>query len=118
MTAYLATINVPGYLPMDDDPPVFETPREAWAYLADERRRGEDDEETESYSGTVDALDALAQPGRELCPFTVYGPTPGGRIHDLGLAYTVTALECECAYQPGDSGHELHCPLHIYGDGS
>lgn len=39
---FLATVNVPGYLPEDNDPPVFDTPQEAWQYLADERERGED----------------------------------------------------------------------------
>lgn len=41
---YVATINTPGYLPWDDEPPVFETPREAWDYLAGERSRAEDEQ--------------------------------------------------------------------------
>ena len=40
---YLATVNTPGYLPWDDDPPVFETAREAWDYLAYQRMSAEDD---------------------------------------------------------------------------
>lgn len=36
ITRYVATINVPGYLPMDDDPPVFDSAREAWQYLVGE----------------------------------------------------------------------------------
>jgi hypothetical protein len=41
---------------------VFDTAAEAWAYLADERRRGEEDvpaTEGEPFSVTVDALDSL-----------------------------------------------------------
>jgi hypothetical protein len=92
---YVATINTPGYLPMDDDPPVFDTAAEAWAYLAEERERAEDeDESTDEYSGTLTALRELADPRRELVPFTVYGDTPGyDGDHDLGLAYTVSIVE-------------------------
>jgi hypothetical protein len=95
---YVATINTPGYLPMDDDPPVFDTAREAWAYLADERERGEDDyaEDDEDYSDTYQDLVSLAngytKNGDE--PGTIYGPTPGyDGNHDLGLAYSVDIWE-------------------------
>lgn len=102
---YLATINIPGYLPMDDEPPTFDTARGAWEYLA-EIRRGEEDaalvtvdsgpSEDEPYSSTVNDLDAKAQSGLETVG-TVYGDTPGYEgSHDLGLAYSVTlAIECE-----------------------
>jgi hypothetical protein len=92
MTRYVATINIPGYLPMDDDPPVFETPQAAWSYLADERERGEDETEGEEYSDTHRALVALAMaaPGTPGLIGTVYGDTPGSDSpHDLGLAYSV-----------------------------
>lgn len=100
MTKYLATINVPGYLPMDDDPPTFDTAREAWEYLADERRRGEDDtaDDASPYSEAVDELDSYASASWHVCDFervgTVYAPTPGYEgDHDLGLAYSVTEVE-------------------------
>lgn len=101
MTRYLATVNVPGYLPMDDDPPVFDTPSDAWSYLADERRESEDaapfddtDPDAAYYSDTVDELDAKASANAG--PGTVYGDTPGyDGDHDLGLAYTVTETEEE-----------------------
>ncbi|USH45906.1 hypothetical protein SEA_VIEENROSE_71 [Streptomyces phage VieEnRose] len=94
---YLAVINIPGYCPMDDDPPKFENAWEAWEYLADERERDEDSAEyppespmAYEYSQTVVelrvlALDESSEPG------TVYGETPGHEDsdHDLGLAYTV-----------------------------
>jgi hypothetical protein len=102
--SYVATVNVPGYLPMDDEPPVFDTPGAAWGYLATERRDAEDNAEaadpngadvTETssyYSETVDQLDANESAGAG--PGTVYGDTPGyDGDHDLGLAYCVTETE-------------------------
>ena len=47
---YVAVINTPGYLPEDDDPDAFDTAREAWEYLADQRQWAEDS-----------ALDAIDQ---------------------------------------------------------
>lgn len=90
---YVATINVPGYMPMDDDPPVFDDPAEAWAYLVEERKRGElDDETTEEYTSTVEALMAMAEGDGGVA--TIVGPTPGYTgDHDLGLAYSVSIYE-------------------------
>jgi hypothetical protein len=103
---FVATINVPGYLPMDDDPPVFETAQEAWVYLADERERAEDDAyrggpDADGYSDDVQVLRALAHGDWDPLGLdnaiasngtgAVYAKTPlydGG--HDLGLAYSVT----------------------------
>ena len=109
MTRYVATVNVPGYLPMNDDPPVFDTAQEAWTYLVGVRMDDEDnDPDTPEYSQTVDILRYIAS-GEPLhrSPFTdhstnadgtgtVYGDTPGydGR-HDLGLAYSVSVAEGE-----------------------
>lgn len=111
--SYVATINVPGYLPMDVDPPIFETAREAWEYLASEYVCDSDyapdpyayepDDPSDPQgphhqSGVLWELEARAQGIDELgrCwrsarEGTVYGPTPGyyGN-HDLGLAYCVT----------------------------
>jgi hypothetical protein len=88
---YLATQNIPGYLPQDDEPPVFDTPGEAWSYLAGERRDSEDFTDGEDYSETVDKLDAYASAGHG--EDTVYGDTPGyDGDHDLGLAYCVTQV--------------------------
>jgi len=109
---YLATINTPGYLPMDDEPPVFETAREAWAYLADERQRAEDqfpdDEPLGEYTDTVGYLryaasgDVLYGNPHEGWPLNsdgtgvIYGSTPGyDGSHDLGLAYCVTHVADE-----------------------
>lgn len=82
---FLATINTPGYLPWDDEPPVFESNAEAWEYLAGERRFQEDD----GYSETVEILERYAAEGHG--EDTVYGDTPGYEgSHDLGLAYSVS----------------------------
>lgn len=98
---YVAIINTPGYLPMDDEPPVFGTPGAAWAYLADVRRQDEDSQEyapsplsLDYYSETVHQLDAYAQTNHG--EDTVYGDTPGSESdHDLGLAYSVQVAETE-----------------------
>jgi hypothetical protein len=97
-SGYVATVNVPGYLPMDDDPPVFGTAREAWAYLADERKRdddawvpdnADDPDGPASLDETTLALEAAERDGMR--EGTIYGPTPGyDGAHDLGLAYSVT----------------------------
>lgn len=92
MTKYVALINTPAYLPWDDEPPTFDNPWEAWVYLADQRRRQEDDAEDAhlypAYTDTVHELDRCADNGTGIG--TVYGPTPGyDGEHDLGLAYSV-----------------------------
>lgn len=112
---YLATINVPGYLPMDDDPPTFDTARDAWQYLAEERQRAEDDaldlsvgfgEQDEGYSATVNTMERLAE-GDFQPEFGVnddgtgwvHGDTPGyDGDHDLGLAYHVSIVEDHAHY--------------------
>jgi len=103
---YLATTNVPGYLPMDDEPPTFDTAEDAWSYLADERERGEENgDDEDDYSITRETLACLATPtsgvpegascmvdARTRCG-TVYGDTPGyDGDHDLGLAYSVDVI--------------------------
>lgn len=106
---YLATINTPGYSPWDDEPPTFDTAQEAWLYLADERRRAEDDcpidadgIETGEYTQTIAELEHLALHAEygnvhEDWPVNpdgtgvVYADTPGyDGNHDLGLAYSVS----------------------------
>lgn len=112
--AYVATTSVPGYLPMDDDPPVFDTAAEAWQYLAEECARGggdyvpddpEDLEGPQSESATYACLQHNAEvKAPHVCGHdtphwpdhvgTVYGSTPGyDGDHDLGLAYSVSVAE-------------------------
>ena len=94
MTTYVATVNVPGYLPMDDDPPTFETARDGWQYLQDEYDRAVED------ADPSDRLDSVATAFTTYwnhdVPGTVYAPTPGyDGDHDLGLAYCVTEIDEE-----------------------
>jgi hypothetical protein len=101
-TRYVATVSVPGYLPVDDDPPVFTTAADAWAWLANQRRHDEDsateiDEpgpDVLPYSVTVAELDSMARVTGADALGTVYGATPGydGR-HDLDLAYSVSETD-------------------------
>lgn len=125
MTRFVATVNVPGYLPMSDDRPVFDTARAAWDYLAQDRERAEDDgvdEETDApYSETHALLGALgtAAHWQDGAPMelgnigpdgtgVIYGDTPGyDGSHDLGLAYCVTVATDEdiAAEERCDCGH-------------
>jgi hypothetical protein len=104
---YVATVNVPGYLPMTDEPTVFDSASQAWAFLADERERDEDTGNPDAleYSDTLETLRYLGSDDHEHgnpCEDhptnadgtgTVYGDTPGytGR-HDLGMAYCVSLV--------------------------
>jgi hypothetical protein len=113
-TKFLATTNTPGYLPMSDEPAVFDTAREAWAYLADERIRDEDsgfdaepDTADEGYSSIVNTMESLGNgtlsfEEHDLCGVastgegTIWGPSCPPQMHDLGLNYTVSiAPPCE-----------------------
>lgn len=88
--AYIAIINVPGYLPMADEPAEFETIAEGWAYLAEERLRGEHESEEFGESATATELRRRSEEDEPKCD-AVYGPTPGyDGGHDLGLVYSVT----------------------------
>lgn len=89
---YLATVNVPGYSPMAEQPAVFDTTSDAWQYLAEVRENGEDAQDTEEYTATYETLRLYDRTGHG--PDTVYGDTPGyDGEHDLGLAYSVTQVE-------------------------
>ena len=93
MTLYVATINVPGYLPTDDDPPVFGTAQEAWQYLIGEVELFWDDYPDDESGGCVDAHTQMHNIDQTR-PGTVYAATPGpARMHDLGLAYSVSVAE-------------------------
>lgn len=120
---YLATINVPGYLPMADEPAWAESVRGAWGYLLGERENSEESaaESEGPWSDTVLTLRALASedvlPGDplsdgvtddDLCG-VVYGPTPGyDGEHDLGLAYVVARVEH--SEYPHPAGYMTNCP--------
>lgn len=87
---YVAIINVPGYSPWAEENAEFATIKEAWEYLADERRRQEDENDFEGYTDTVRSLGYMAEAKEPICD-SVYGSTPGYEgDHDLGMVYTVT----------------------------
>lgn len=98
---YVAYVNVPGYLPMADEPFSAETPETCWEWLAAERRRDLDhaapdhpDPDEAADQGEADMMDKMAE-GEYPAEWhgqrtgTMWAHTPGGLIHDLGLAYTV-----------------------------
>ncbi len=113
---YVATINVPGYMPESDESNVFSSARDAWEYLAGERERAENDAcdetcedgpacrwgYTHDLSDTYACLLALSAETVDVAALdssmvnanrlgTVYGETPGYHgSHDLGIAYSVT----------------------------
>lgn len=95
---YHAIVNVPGYLPMDDDPPVFDEPREAWQYLVSEIDRSWDDYPDDENGACVDAHTQLHNIDQSAVG-TIYAGSPGYQgDHDLGLAYSVTGCnepDCE-----------------------
>lgn len=114
---FVATINTPGYLPdSDSPPPAFNTAQEAWAYLAEERQRAEDEVDypsesplsyeyseewaTLTYLGSDEGLTSYGNPHADTLVEAdgtgmVYAPTPGREEdeHDLGLCYAVTVVE-------------------------
>lgn len=119
---YLATVNVPGYLPMADEPSAFDTADAAWLWLSEERERGEDqDANTPEYSDTWSTLRYIASGDHEHGAWgedtrtnangsgTVYGATPGYEgDHDLGLAYSVIRINHHD--YPHHAGYLSACP--------
>src|SRR5262245_30757025 len=119
---YVANVHIPGYVP-ESDMPGFETPREAWGYLAHERERDcetaeVDPQEDDSYldlrrladggsrrdgrliTGHVDGGDAAGW---------VRGDTPGREgDHDLGLIYEVSEVPHDD--YPHHAGYHQTCP--------
>ena len=100
---YLPTVNTPGYQPMDEDPPVFETAAEAWTYLAEDRAEALSALENVSPDLRTHALWSAASDARRRddgdpasCGSLIAAHTPGYEgDHDLGIAYTVTLIEGE-----------------------
>ena len=94
MTMFEAIINVPGYMPMSDEPHVFPTASEAWGWLRDERERDFDtldyDEPEWDEDPCLEEIESMMDQG---VPGVVYGRTPGSDSdHDLGLAYSVVQV--------------------------
>lgn len=108
---YIAVSNVPGYLPMDDEPSEFDNPRDAWAHLVELRERDEENgfdlaSEAPRDAAVLQALRTFAsaehRDGDQTGEFrtnadgtgSIYGCTPGyDGNHDLGLVYSVMIAE-------------------------
>lgn len=88
-----AIINVPGYLPMSDEPHVFATASEAWGWLRDQRERDLDDPMNDESDDEDQCLEEIEGMMNEGVTGVVYGSTPGyDGDHDLGLAYSVVQM--------------------------
>jgi hypothetical protein len=97
MSYYVATINVPGYLPMTVELTTFATAAEAWDYLVREREYSEDmveyDETVPGSDEYTDTVAKLQEMVRLDSPGRIYGDTPDSDSpHDLGLVYSVHHL--------------------------
>lgn len=113
-------MNVPGHLPMAEEPSVFDEAGDAWEYLARERERDLDSAESPDYvdSGEADFMRKISDGERpegvsDDGVGVVYAATPGYHGgHDLGLAYSVKrhdhALYCG-AYPPAIANPSLPC---------
>lgn len=88
MSTYVAIINTPGHLPLDEDPPTFDTARDAWHHLWDEH--------AEAWDGDIPLHDShtFANLSHLGCAGSIILATPGYTgDHDLGLAYSVIEQE-------------------------
>lgn len=86
---YMAVINTPGYLSEQDDPPVFETAREAWQYLVGEVERAWDDNENDPQGACVDAHTQLNCIDQNRAGGIHAGTPDYTGDHDLGVHYSV-----------------------------
>lgn len=107
---YTAIVNVPGYLPQADEMPLFNTPREAWEYLAEDRKYG-----VECMDLDPDTDETYAEIRRQAEKGStdyVWGTTPGtDSPHDLGLAYSVIEI-IECPECGADLRKQGYPPQH------
>lgn len=103
MPRYIATQNVPGYLPMADEPDVFDSAEMAWDYLLSERNTDLDNFVDIVSDGVVsltanddvdEAIVAMEAAKAAGAIGSVVGTTPGyDGDHDLGLVYSVSEYE-------------------------
>lgn len=92
---YVATINTPGYLP-DVEPATFDTPEQAWSYLADERSDALSDlgqYDDAAVRAMRDAAHNVRRSQDVRMTHAVVTSTPGADPdRDLGLVYEVTEV--------------------------
>lgn len=109
---YRAMINVPGYLPQDDEDHLFGTIPEAWEWLYKQREEGLDDPMNDEDDSADQALDEMIGMIDYPSVGTVYGRTPGSDSdHDLGLAYSVIEVPVLAhSDYPHEPGRLYDCP--------
>ncbi len=86
MTQYTVIENTPGYLPDDEDPPIFDEYADAVEYLNDRCKEYEDDE-----SGVFTVEYGLASSGN----YAAAAISDSSKMHDLGRWIAVEGLEEE-----------------------
>ena len=86
---YVATINTPGYLPWDDEPPTFATIKEAWEWLAEQFEAAHDD--VECPNGDCERGARVMRQQTHCGGVHTHSPGYDGD-HDLGLMYSVTPV--------------------------
>jgi hypothetical protein len=101
---YAATVNIPGHLPTETDPVIFDTVRDAWTYLEEEYKKAVDEVDTTSDTELDLNLTSFTVYSDNEVAGTVYTNTPGYEGHfDLGIAYTVSVVEEEDTDEKADA---------------
>lgn len=110
---YRAMINVPGYLPQDDEDHLFDTIPKAWEWLYKQREEDLDDPMNDEDENDDQALDEMIGMIDYPSVGTVYGRTPGNfDDHDLGLAYSVIEVPAPAhSDYPHEPGRLYDCAL-------
>lgn len=102
---FVATINNPGYLPNEIDPPTFDNVQDAWSYLAAVQKDNEDfdiaDGIYDEYSEYVNMLESAGRGTMDDYANLGLSEDGTGSIyvetnvnwHNLGLVYSVSEVE-------------------------
>jgi len=107
---FQASVTVPGYLPMVDEPHVFDSAAEAWGWLRDQRVNDLDDPMNDESDDEDECLVEIESMMDLDVRGAVYGRTPGyDGDHDLGIFYLVD--EVRHADYPHEPGRLHDCAL-------
>ena len=112
---FYAGSNIPGYLPMADEPNIFATFRDAKEWMLNELSfaADHDDERGDSLAAMAEDLDLYGSHGETGWGGIAYRVDDDGEVvdHDLGIAYWITweATDCrECGQQATMVGEDPH----------
>ncbi|GIL25480.1 hypothetical protein [Actinocatenispora comari] len=120
---YTALIHRPGCLPdTTEPPPEFDTPAEAWHYIAEQRAAedrdlaepcdtacGADTEHSSTYQQLAHCANRPAPTAGWDGTGTIHGPTPGAdTLGDVGWCYTVEAVTAPPDCQAPGHDHRAH----------